>query len=146
MNLDLSHFTPLASTAGGVLIGLSAAVMLLFKGRIAGISGIAGGILRGGRHDLDWRLSFVGGMAATALGYALLAPEAFANTREVATPVLMLAGLLVGYGTRLGNGCTSGHGVCGISRGSKRSLTATATFMLTAGLTVYLVQHVWGVA
>ena len=77
---------------------------------------------------------------------ALLAPEAFANTREVATPVLMLAGLLVGYGTRLGNGCTSGHGVCGISRGSKRSLTATATFMLTAGLTVYLVQHVWGVA
>ncbi|MCY1035594.1 YeeE/YedE family protein [Corallococcus sp. BB11-1] len=129
---------------GGALIGLSASLLLWLNGRIAGVSGIAGGVFGAARGDRGWRLAFLAGL----LGGGLLLRFAWPGTLG-APPVsspwwLVVAGLLVGVGTRLGNGCTSGHGVCGISRGSRRSVVATLTFMATAILTVFVVRHVLG--
>ncbi|MAL01592.1 MAG: YeeE/YedE [Alcaligenaceae bacterium] len=140
MTIDWTHFTPWTSLAGGLLIGLSAAVFILFLGRILGISGIVGGLLKPKTGDWGWRLAFVLGLlAAPWIWSAVIGPvEA---TIEASTPILILAGLLVGLGTRYGSGCTSGHGVCGLSRLSPRSVVATLAFMATGFLTVYVVRH-----
>ena len=142
MNIDWTHFTPWPSFAGGILIGLAAALLLLFNGRIAGISGIVGGLLRPARGDLAWRFAFVAGLVIAPLAYGL-ARALPAVTVEADLPTLVLAGLLVGVGTRYGAGCTSGHGVCGLSRGSPRSLAATLAFMLAGFATVFLARPVF---
>lgn len=143
MQIAWHDFTPWASLAGGMLIGLAAAILILFNGRIAGISGIAGGLLRPRRGDLGWRLVFVAGLLASPLLYLLFRPLPEAHI-AAGTPALLVAGLLVGLGVRYGAGCTSGHGVCGLSRGSRRSLAATITFMAAGFITVYLLRHVLG--
>jgi uncharacterized membrane protein YedE/YeeE len=131
----------ITALAGGVLIGISAALLLLWIGRIAGISGILGGLLRRG-PDRAWRAAFLAGL----MGAGALAMHALgqATPSPASPPVLLLAGLLVGYGTSLGNGCTSGHGVCGLGRLSMRSLAAVLVFMATAFATVYVTRHVLG--
>ncbi len=138
MTLDWTHFTPWASAAGGALIGLAAAMLVLLNGRIAGISGIVGGLLvpRGG--DIGWRLAFVGGLlvAPVAMSFYEVDPRIDAGFGTLA-----LAGVLVGIGTRYGSGCTSGHGVCGLSRLSPRSLVATVAFMAAGVATVFIVRH-----
>jgi uncharacterized membrane protein YedE/YeeE len=143
MNIDWANLTPLSSVAGGVLIGLSAALMLLLSGRIAGISGIVGGLLRPTMGDIGWRTAFLLGLVVAPLVYAAFAPLPEVRI-EAGTGTLVAAGLLVGLGTRYGAGCTSGHGVCGISRGSPRSLVATLAFMLAGFVTVYAVRHLIG--
>ena len=142
MTIDWINFTPWPSLAGGVLIGIAAALFILFNGRIAGISGILGGLLKPTRGDILWRLAFIGGIVAAPLvyGIAVALPEA---QIEADTATLIIAGLLVGLGTRYGSGCTSGHGVCGISRLSPRSLAATACFMAAGFVTVYAVRHLF---
>ena len=140
MTLDWEHFTPLASFAGGLLIGAAAAMLLLLNGRVAGISGIVGGLLAPRRADIAWRLAFIGGLiAAPALWF--LSGAALAPRIEAGFGMLALAGLLVGAGTSYGSGCTSGHGVCGLSRLSPRSMVATAAFMLAGFVTVFLLRH-----
>ena len=140
----MAHFTPILSTVGGALIGLSAGLMLLLKGRVAGISGITGGLLGSQSNDVPRRTAFLIGLITAGGFCAWDAPQAFGVTPASSDLAVIFAGLCVGYGTRLGNGCTSGHGVCGISRWSMRSLAATGTFMATAGITVYLVRHCAG--
>ena len=137
------EFTPVSATVGGALIGLAAALLLLSQGRIAGISGIFGGALHGAAGDRAWRVAFLLGLPLGAAGVGVVRGGI---TGEVATGplTLVVAGLLVGIGTQLGNGCTSGHGVCGISRGSKRSIVATLVFMAAGMATVYLTRHVAG--
>lgn len=141
MSIDWSHFTPYAALIGGVLIGVAAAVLLLMNGRIAGISGIIGGLIMPVKGDVAWRFSFVLGIVGAPLVYSLFAslPEARLDAEYGA---LVIAGLLVGIGTRYGSGCTSGHGVCGLSRLSPRSAVATGTFMVAGFLTVFLVRHI----
>lgn len=138
MQIDTAHFTPLRSLAGGALLGGATAAFLLTSGRVAGVSGVVGGALRGVRGDVAWRVAF-------ALGLALAAVLAGANAPtgdgDVGLTGLVAAGLLVGAGTRLANGCTSGHGVCGLARASTRSLAATATFMGVAFATVFALRH-----
>lgn len=135
----------LAPLAGGVLIGLAAAVLLFFHGRIAGISGILGGALRSRqRGDLGWRLAFLVGLLSVGAVAALIGPSYVQSTLDRSLGSMALAGLLVGFGTALGSGCTSGHGVCGIARLSKRSMVATATFMAFGALTVFVVNHLLG--
>ena len=143
MSLDWIHFTPWASLAGGVLLGIASAIFILVNGRILGISGIVGGLLRPKRGDAGWRLAFLLGMLAAPASFALLAPAGFLPPPriEAGYGALVAAGLLVGFGTRYGAGCTSGHGVCGLSRLSPRSLVATLAFMATGFLTVFLVRH-----
>lgn len=140
MTINWSEFTPWASLFGGLLIGLSAALFVLFNGRIAGISGVLGGLLRPLRGDVAWRIAFLVGLLGAPLVYGTFAtlPEA---RIDASTRILVVAGLLVGVGTRYGSGCTSGHGVCGLSRRSPRSLVATASFMLAGFVTVYVVRH-----
>lgn len=140
MTIDWHNFTPWTSLAGGAVLGLSAALFVLLNGRIAGISGVLGGLLRPRAGDLAWRVAFVGGLLVAPLVYGLFADL---PTMQVAadTPLLIAAGLLVGVGTRLGSGCTSGHGVCGISRLSPRSIVATLCFMASGFLTVFLTHH-----
>lgn len=140
----MENFTPVSALIGGLLIGSSAALFVLLHGRIAGISGILGGLLRPARNDLGWRVAFLAGLLAAPLLYAAVAGALPAV--EIDTPVglLVVAGLLVGFGTRLGSGCTSGHGVCGIARLSARSLAATATFMASAIATVLITRHLLG--
>jgi len=138
------NFTPLASLAGGILIGLAAGAMLLFDGKIAGISGIMAGLIRPVHGDTLWRGHFIGGLLAGGLLLRLFDPAAYAFTIQRSAGAIILAGLLVGFGTRLGNGCTSGHGVCGISRLSPRSIIATVTFIATGALTVFVVNHLLG--
>ena len=140
MTIDTLHFTPWSALAGGLLIGLAAAALILFNGRIAGISGIAGGLLRPARGDAGWRIAFLIGLVAAPLVYLLGAPLPAVRV-EAGTAILVVAGLLVGIGTRYGAGCTSGHGVCGLSRLSPRSLAATAAFMLAGFATVFVVRH-----
>jgi uncharacterized membrane protein YedE/YeeE len=140
MTIDTLHFTPWSALAGGLLIGLAAAALILFNGRIAGISGIAGGLLRPSRGEIGWRLAFLLGLVAAPLVYLLGAPLPAVRV-EAGTATLIAAGLLVGIGTRYGAGCTSGHGVCGLSRLSPRSLAATAAFMLAGFATVFVVRH-----
>jgi len=130
----MSNFTPLAALCGGMLIGLSASAMLLLDGKIAGISGILSGVLKPVRGDTIWRVCFLAGLR-------VFLPRAFDFGIIRPFPLLIIAGLLVGFGARLGSGCTSGHGVCGISRLSPRSLVATGTFIFTGALVVYLVNH-----
>ena len=137
-------FSPLPALAGGLLIGSAASVLLLVSGRVAGISGILGGLRPAARADAGWRVAFFAGLLAVAILAAFAAPASFDAPRAIPTTVLIASGLLVGYGTRLGNGCTSGHGVCGMSRFAGRSLAATLTFMATAAATVFVVRHVAG--
>jgi uncharacterized membrane protein YedE/YeeE len=143
MHIDWLHFTPWASLAGGILIGLAAALLLLANGRVAGISGILGGLLRPARGDLAWRVAFLAGLFLAPLVWLTLRAMPPAQIDHSPT-LLALAGLLVGLGTRFGSGCTSGHGVCGIARLSPRSLTATACFMVAGIVTVFIVRHVLG--
>jgi uncharacterized membrane protein YedE/YeeE len=143
MTIAWTSFTPWASLAGGLVVGLAAALLILFNGRIAGISGIVGGLLRPRRGDVGWRLAFVLGLLAAPVAW--LAIAAVPRLHVAATsPMLVAAGLLVGMGTRLGSGCTSGHGVCGISRGSPRSIAATATFIAAGVAVVFVVRHLLG--
>jgi uncharacterized membrane protein YedE/YeeE len=140
----MHNFTPLPSLLGGVLIGLSASAMLLLDGKIAGISGILAGVLRPVKGDTLWRVCFLAGLLAGGLLLRTLCPSAFDFGIIRPVPLLAIAGLLVGFGTRLGSGCTSGHGVCGVSRLSPRSLVATGTFIVTGAFAVYLVNHLMG--
>ncbi|MCA1857472.1 YeeE/YedE family protein [Massilia oculi] len=142
MNIDWTHFTPWSSLAGGLTIGAAAAAFVLLNGRIAGISGIVGGLLRPSRGDIGWRVAFLLGLIGAPLAYAVFAslPEV---TVDAGTPTLAAAGLLVGLGTRYGAGCTSGHGVCGLSRLSPRSLAATIAFMLAGFATVFAMRHLF---
>jgi uncharacterized membrane protein YedE/YeeE len=143
MVIDSIHFTPLASFGGGLLIGLGAAVLLLANGRVAGVSGIAGGVLRPARGDIGWRLAFILGLLAAPLGWLALQSMPPAQI-DHAPALLAVAGLLVGLGTRFGSGCTSGHGVCGIARLSPRSVVATLCFVAAGFVTVYVMRHVLG--
>jgi uncharacterized membrane protein YedE/YeeE len=144
VSIDWNAFTPYASLAGGVLIGLAAAMFVLLNGRIAGISGIVGGLLEPVKGDISWRVAFVLGLVASPLLYALFASVPTPRI-DAGWATLVLAGLLVGVGTRYGSGCTSGHGVCGLSRLSPRSLAATATFMGAGFVPVFVIRHVLGV-
>lgn len=128
---------------GGVLIGLAATLLLWLNGRIAGISGIVGGVLFPQRGDVVWRIAFLAGLVVAAGCYMALVPGAPLPRTDFARGGLVIAGLLVGYGTRMGSGCTSGHGVCGLGRFSVRSLAAVMTFMATAMATTFVVRHVW---
>lgn len=141
--IDWNNFTPWTSLAGGLMIGIATALFLVFNGRIAGISGIVGGLLTPARGDIAWRLAFVGGLVLSPLVFSSIAPLPQVHI-EAGYPVLILAGLLVGIGTRYGSGCTSGHGVCGLSRRSPRSMVATVAFMFAGFVTVYVVSHLVG--
>ena len=140
MLIDWTHFTPWAALAGGVLLGLASALFVLLNGRILGISGIVGGLLRPRAGDMGWRLAFLVGMlVAPGLYWLVVGPT---QPRIDATwGMVVMAGLLVGVGTRYGSGCTSGHGVCGLSRMSPRSLVATLAFMGAGFVTVFLIRH-----
>ena len=140
----MTNFTPLSALTGGVLIGLSASVMLLFNGKVAGISGILAGVLRPMRADTMWRAGFIGGLLAGGLILRRFLPNAFDFGSLRSLGALTIAGLLVGFGTRLGNGCTSGHGVCGVARLSTRSIAATLTFIGTGAAVVYVGNHLLG--
>ncbi|MGH1574745.1 YeeE/YedE family protein [Methylobacterium sp. P31] len=140
----MDGFTPLSALIGGVMIGASAALFLLLNGRIAGISGILGGLLAPPSRETGWRLAFLAGLVLAPLVYAGLSGSLPPVSVDTAYPLLVLAGLLVGFGARLGAGCTSGHGVCGIGRGSPRSLVATGIFMAVAIATVFVTRHLIG--
>ena len=141
MTIDWINFTPWTSLAGGILIGIAAAVLLIFNGRIAGISGILGGLLRPNGGDIAWRIAFVAGVVGSPFVFRLASPLPLAPV-DAGYALLVVAGLLVGLGTRYGSGCTSGHGICGLSRGSARSFAATLAFMLAGFVVVYIVRHV----
>lgn len=143
MLIDWNNFTPMTALAGGALIGVASAVFVLFNGRIAGITGILGGLLRPKLRDIGWRLAFIIGLVAAPFIWLLFAPLP-AIQIDASNTLLAIAGLIVGIGTRYGSGCTSGHGVCGISRLSPRSIVATLAFMATGVITVYIVRHVLG--
>ena len=143
MTLDWVHFTPWSSLAGGMLIGLAAALLILFNGRIAGISGILGGLLPPTRGDSAWRALFLLGLALAPVVWGAVQPLPVLRI-EAGHGMLVAAGLLVGIGPRYGSGCTSGHGVCGMARLSPRSVVATCTFVATGFVTVYLLRHVFG--
>jgi uncharacterized membrane protein YedE/YeeE len=140
MTIDWSHFTPWVSLAGGLLLGVAAAAFILLNGRVLGISGILAGLVRPRRGDAGWRLAFLGGLLLAPSLWALFAAPV-APRFQGGPVVLMVAGLLVGWGTREGSGCTSGHGVCGIARLSPRSLVATLAFMAAGFVTVFVVRH-----
>jgi uncharacterized membrane protein YedE/YeeE len=145
MTVNWTDFTPWSALGGGLLIGLAAAMFVLFSGRIAGISGIVGGLLRPATGERGWRIAFLLGLVAAPLVYTLATPLP-AMRIDAGTGMLIAAGLLVGIGTRYGAGCTSGHGVCGLARGSARSLAATLAFMGAGFATVFIVRHLlaWG--
>jgi uncharacterized protein len=143
MRIDWTHFTPWTSLAGGVTLGFTAALLLLLVGRTLGISGIVDGALTARDREFGWRATFLLGLLAAPNALRLItAPTP--PTIETPWAQLTIAGLLVGFGTRLGSGCTSGHGICGLSRLSPRSLVATLTFMLAGFVTVYVVRHLAG--
>lgn len=142
MAIDWTNFTPWTALGGGLLIGVAAAAFVMFNGRIAGISGILGGLFRPASGDIAWRVAFLGGLIVAPLLYQVAAP--LPPVRIDADGVtLIIAGLLVGLGTRYGAGCTSGHGVCGLSRRSPRSLVATISFMVAGFAVVYVTRHVF---
>lgn len=142
----VTEFTPVPALLGGILIGISALLMLAFNGRIAGISGIVGNLVISRGPDFLWRLAFTIGLVVGAGAWLYLAPpESLTIHLDADLPTMLLAGFIVGAGTRLGKGCTSGHGVCGIGRVSPRSLVATVIFMGVAGTTVYVIRHLLGV-
>jgi hypothetical protein len=138
----MASFSPLTALGGGALIGLAAVLFALFNGRVAGVSGIAGGILGGVGRDFGWRIAFIVGLVLGAVLLRLITGEALVVEMQTTLPWLIAGGVLVGFGTALGSGCTSGHGVCGMSRGQPRSIVATLVFLGTAVVTVYLVRHV----
>ncbi len=138
----IENFTPISGLIGGLLIGLAVALLLLLNGRLSGISNIVGGLLAPKSSDTGWRVAFVAGLLVGALAYVLATGEAILLEMQASLPVLVAAGLLVGFGTRLGSGCTSGRGICGIARLSKRSIVATSVFFVVAMLTVFLTRHV----
>ena len=143
MTIDWLHFTPGLSLVGGILLGLASAAFILINGRILGISGILGGLLSPRVGDIGWRIAFLLGMAASPWVASLIFPEGLMDAPriEAGYAAIAIAGLLVGFGTRYGSGCTSGHGVCGLSRLSPRSLVSTLTFMGLGFATVYGVRH-----
>lgn len=145
MNIDWTHFTPWSSLSGGIILGVASALFILINGRVLGISGILGGLLPSKAGDTFWRIAFLAGMFAAPWVFKALAPSEFITTPQIDadTILLVIAGLLVGVGTRYGSGCTSGHGVCGLSRMSPRSLVATVSFMAAGFLTVYLARHLF---
>lgn len=143
MLIDWQNFTPWTALAGGALIGLASALFVLFNGRIAGITGILGGLLTPKRRDIGWRVAFIIGLTAAPFTWSLFAPLPDIQI-DASNTLLAIAGLIVGISTRYGSGCTSGHGVCGISRLSPRSIFATLAFMATGFLTVYVVRHLLG--
>jgi uncharacterized protein len=145
MTIDWTHFTPWASLSGGVLLGVASALFILLNGRVLGISGILGGLLPPRAGDTLWRIAFLLGMASAPVVYALIAPAGFIEAPRIDASygLIVIAGLLVGLGTRYGSGCTSGHGVCGLSRLSPRSMVATATFMAAGFLVVYFARHLF---
>jgi len=140
----MHHFTPIQSLIGGTLLGLGAALLLLLNGRVAGISGIFSGLLLPARGEFAWRALFIAGLMCGALLVGSLHPELFGNSLARSNVAVVAAGVLVGFGSRLANGCTSGHGLCGVSRRSRRSLAATMTFMATGIATAFLIRHVFG--
>ena len=139
----MTDFTPFSALLGGALIGAAAALLMLFDGRIAGISGILGRAIAEGDGERIWRAAFLVGLPVGASVWFVLPGVPSDITVTGSTPLLVIAGLLVGFGTRLGSGCTSGHGVCGLSRLSPRSLAATAVFLVVAMVTVAIVRHLW---
>jgi uncharacterized membrane protein YedE/YeeE len=144
MTIDINHFTPYASFAGGALIGIAAAILILFNGRIAGVSGIIGQALNGGVvRDNLWRIAFVMGIIAAPAIWQIWVGE-IEIAIETNSLWLIIAGLLVGVGTSHGSGCTSGHGICGLSRFSMRSIIATLSFMVTGMVTVFIIRHLLG--
>jgi uncharacterized membrane protein YedE/YeeE len=140
----MSHFTPVSAAVGGLLIGLAASALLYFNGRVAGVSGVLGHALAPEDGERRWRLLFVAGLVAGGLILTLFNPGAFDAAAPAPLAAIALSGLLVGFGTRLGGGCTSGHGVCGIARLSARSIAATIVFMAAGGGTVFVVRHLLG--
>lgn len=144
MTIDWTHFTPWTSLIGGVMLGIASALFILVNGRILGISGILGGLLTFKWRDSGWRIAFMLGMLAAPVSFMLIVPAAWIHVPRIDASyvAIVIAGLLVGYGTRLGSGCTSGHGVCGLSRLSPRSLVATAGFMGAGFAMVYIMRHV----
>lgn len=144
MNIDWTHFTPWASLSGGILLGVASALFILLNGRILGISGILGGLLPTKPSDASWRITFLLGLFVSPLVMKALAPADFLNTPRIDASMAMvvIAGLLVGIGTRYGSGCTSGHGVCGLSRLSPRSMAATGLFMAAGFATVFVIKHI----
>jgi uncharacterized protein len=140
----MNAFAPWSALGGGALIGLSASLLLLTHGRVAGVSGIVGGLLPPRARDRAYRAAFLLGLLAAGGLIASWLPGAIPPRSQIPTRWIVLAGLLVGYGTRLGSGCTSGHGVCGVSRLAPRSIAATLTFMTTGAATVFVVRHVIG--
>lgn len=142
MTIDWTHFTPWTALAGGILLGIASAAFILVNGRVLGISGILGGLLVPKRSDTSWRVFFLLGMVLAPASLALLAPGLVSAPRiEAGNVAIAAAGLLVGLGTRYGSGCTSGHGVCGLSRLSPRSLVATLAFMASGFAMVYVIRH-----
>ena len=143
MTIDWNHFTPWSALAGGGLIGISVALLILLNGRIAGITGIIGGLFKPIKGDVAWRIAFTFGLIIAPIIWLLFGklPEI---TIDANYGLLVVAGLIVGFGARLGSGCTSGHGVCGISRLSPRSIVATLAFMGTGFLTVFIARHLLG--
>lgn len=140
MLIDWNHFTPWTALAGGALIGAASALFILFNGRIAGITGIVGGLIKPKPNDINWRLAFIIGLIISPLTWQLFSPLPLIQV-DASNTLLAVAGLIVGISTRYGSGCTSGHGVCGISRLSPRSIVATLAFMSTGFLTVYMMRH-----
>lgn len=140
----MTDFTPASALAGGLLIGTSASLLLILNGRIAGISGIVAGLFQRDLREVAWRAAFVVGVALAPFFYIALFGPLPPVTFDASAGLIVVAGLLVGFGTRLGSGCTSGHGVCGLSRGSPRSLLATGIFMFTAVVMVLITRHVIG--
>jgi uncharacterized membrane protein YedE/YeeE len=141
--MTMEHFTPISALVGGALIGTAALLLWVLDGRIAGISGILGGLGQASRNDVGWRIAFLTGLIAAPMAYGVFMGRLPSIAITPSVPLLIVAGLLVGFGTRLGSGCTSGHGVCGVARLSTRSLIATGTFMAAGALTVFLVHHVF---
>jgi uncharacterized membrane protein YedE/YeeE len=139
----MHDLTPIPALLGGAMIGLAASILLFFHGKVAGVSGIFGGLFAGGA-DRGFRLSFLAGLVAAGVGARLFAPHAFATSWSASLPLALGAGVIVGFGTQMGGGCTSGHGVCGISRLSKRSTVATIAFMAAGFAVVFVIRHVLG--
>jgi uncharacterized membrane protein YedE/YeeE len=140
----MDNFTPVSALVGGLVIGTAAALLLVFNGKISGVSGILGGLFQRDYRDLPWRIAFLTGLIVAPMLYAAFGGDLPSIEIGSSAGLLVLAGLLVGFGTRLGAGCTSGHGVCGIGRASPRSLVATAIFLTAAAATVFITRHLGG--
>lgn len=140
----MTEFTPITGLIGGLIIGIASVLMLWGSGRITGISGIFGGLLSPGSGDFAWRVAFVAGLVGGGLLWPMITGNALPITLQVSWPIMLVAGFIVGFGARLGSGCTSGHGVCGLARMSPRSFVAVPTFMVSAAVTTYVMKHIIG--